>query len=341
MKKAIYIILGMLVLASCTREESSTYEQFFLRNDGADLNIEINGNIASNTFIILLHGGPGGGSYNYNAGYYAEELERDYAMVYMDQRGNGASTGNYNKEDLTLDQNSNDIQALIDLLKQKYGDDISMFLAGHSWGGITSAHALINTEIQDDLKAWINIDGVLDFKQNDIESTKLLMQVATEEIAAGNKVSFWEEVLERVSEIDTLNITGEDSGYLNSTGFEAEKFLDLGEDETGVIGVSYLLGAPSLSLASHMSNNFGNPILNEDSANNPMIDMLGEITIPCLFLWGKYDFVVPPATGEKAIELVGTDEKELIIYEVSGHSPMSNEPVKFTEDFINFVELYK
>ena len=341
LKTTLCFLLVSWVFVACTRTETSTYDQFFLRNDGADLNVEINGNIASDVFIILLHGGPGGGSYNYNAGYYAQELEEDYAMVYLDQRGNGASTGNYDREDLTLTQNSEDIKALVDLLKARYGDDISMFLAGHSWGGMTSAHALIHTDIQDDLKGWLDIDGVHDFLKNDIEAVKLFQEVAANEIAEDNNVTYWEEVLERVNEIDTLDISVEDSGYLNATGFDAERFLDLGEDETGVVDLPYLLGAPGLSLASFLSNRFGNPILNEDSENNPLTDRLNEITIPCLFMWGQFDFVVPPAMGVCAFEAVITEEKELIIYEVSGHSPMTNEPIKFTEDFKAFIEEYK
>ena len=72
-----------------------------------------------------------------------------------------------------------------------------------------------------------------------------------------------------------------------------------------------------------------------------MTDRLNEVEIPSLFLWGKYDFVVPPALGEDAYNLVNTTEKELVIFERSGHSPMFDEPVLFTEKVKGFVELYK
>ena len=84
-----------------------------------------------------------------------------------------------------------------------------------------------------------------------------------------------------------------------------------------------------------------NPILNEDSQKIPMTDLLYEITIPSQFLWGKYDFVVPPAIGISGYNNVSSTEKELVIFEHSGHSPMSNEPVKFVEVVKAFVELHK
>jgi len=56
------------------------------------------GNFDSKTFIVLLHGGPGGNGLEYRSGKYAEMLEEQFAMVYWDQRGQGNSRGNYHQE---------------------------------------------------------------------------------------------------------------------------------------------------------------------------------------------------------------------------------------------------
>lgn len=42
-----------------------------------------------------------------------------------------------------------------------------------------------------------------------------------------------------------------------------------------------------------------------------------EITIPCLFLLGKYDLVVPPALGTSAFNLVNTTQKVQFCFSVS------------------------
>ena len=341
MKASIFSILTVcLMLAACTKSADENFEHFYLRNGNADLYVEINGNIASKVFFIYLHGGPGGGSLAYNSGYFAEEMEADYAMVYLDQRGNGASQGINEEEDLTIAQNSEDIYQLAQILQAKYGDDISIFLAGHSWGGLTSAHALLNTEIQSILRGWVEMNGAHDFPLNDVEAVKMFQTLGQQEIDAGNNLDFWEPVVERVNQIDINNITEEDSGYMNSKGFEAEGMFDLADEEiTGVI--PHGLAAPQLSLATLAANGSANGILNEDSNQYALTDQLNQIEIPCLFLWGKYDFVVPPALGVSAFARVGTNEKQLIIYERSGHSPMSNEAIQFTQDVKDFIELYK
>ncbi|MEO1714031.1 MAG: alpha/beta hydrolase [Bacteroidota bacterium] len=341
MKVSIFSILTVcLMLTACTKSADENFEHFYLRNGNADLYVEINGNIASKVFFIYLHGGPGGGSLAYNMGYFAEEMEVDYAMVYLDQRGNGASQGGNEEGDLTIAQNSEDIYQLAQILQAKYGDDISIFLAGHSWGGLTSAHALLNTEIQSILRGWVEMNGAHDFPLNDVEAVKMFQTLGQQEIDAGNNLDFWEPVVERVNQIDINNITGEDSGYMNSKGFEAEGMFDLADEEIAGV-IPHGLAAPQLSLATLAANGAANGILNEDSNQYALTDQLNQIEIPCLFLWGKYDFVVPPALGVSAFARVGTNEKQLIIYERSGHSPMSNEAIQFTQDVKDFIELYK
>ncbi|MEL6699414.1 MAG: alpha/beta hydrolase [Bacteroidota bacterium] len=341
MKYIGFFLLGSLLLVTaCSRQSDEVFDQFFLRNGNADLFVEINGNIASKVFFIYLHGGPGGGASSYNSGYFADEMEKDYAMVYLDQRGNGASQGNNTQEDLTIAQNSEDIFTLAQLLQARYGEDISIFLAGHSWGGLTSAHALIFTDIQDILKGWIEMNGAHDFVKNDIEVIKMFQRLGQEEVDQGNNLDFWEPVLERVNEMDTLNISGEESGYLNNKAFEAEGLFDLADEETG--GFAYpLYAAPDISLATLAANGAVNLILNDDSEQYALTDQLGLIEIPSLLLWGKYDFVVPPAIGESGFAQLGSAEKELIIYERSGHSPMSNEAIQFTEDVKAFIERHR
>ena len=48
-------------------------------------------------------------------------------------------------------------------------------------------------------------------------------------------------------------------------------------------------------------------------------------------------FVVPPALGEDAFEKVSSDVKKLVIFESSGHSPMSNEPDLFVDEVLSFI----
>jgi len=181
---------------------------------------------------------------------------------------------------------------------------------------------------------------------NDIEGVKMFLKIGNEQIDLGKNIDFWQPIVDRVSKMDTNDITGEDQGFLNSKGFEAEEKLDEIKKIDHPDGIGSrppygILNSPDFSLSVYMSNQSVNPILNEDSQNSPLTSRLNEITVPSQFLWGKYDFVVPPALGYSAYNLVNTTEKELVIFEHSGHSPMSNEPELFVEKVLTFIKLYK
>ncbi|MGB1217185.1 MAG: alpha/beta fold hydrolase [Saprospiraceae bacterium] len=342
MKYPIFSILGLvLLLTSCDFFGIDEIEPFFFRTEGADLLVDIDGNTESGVFVIFLHGGPGSGSFAYNQGYFSDKMEEDYAMVFLDQRGNGASQGKYTKEALNTGQISKDVYQLTQFLKAKYGDNISIFLGGHSWGGLTSAHALIHTDIQKEIKGWIEIAGAHDFKKNEIEAVKMFRQFAAEEMAKGNNLDFWEPISERVTQMDTLNITSEDSYYLNRTAFKAQAKFELTEADLTSVRLPYLPGNSEFGVVSGASNLFGQVALNMDANNHELTNRLHEIEIPSLFLWGKYDFVVPPAMGLSAYNLVNTSEKEFVLFETSGHSPMRNEGELLTQKVKEFVELYK
>jgi len=342
MKKLVIILTAIISVISCTKKDTNQSERFIFRTEGVDLNVVVQGNIASKIMILLLHGGPGGGADAYNQGYYSDKLEEKYAMIYVDQRGNGASMGTYNSSDLTIEQNSKDIYNLTLFLKKKYGQNISLFLMGHSWGGLTTAHTLISTPIQNELKGWIEVDGAHDFPMNDKESVKFFMTVANEQLALNNETEFWTEIKEKVSQMDTNNILESDLGYLNSKGFEAEsKILAILPGPQGGDYDYTLLTNPNSSILIKAENSFNNPILNADSQKHELTDSLYKITIPSQFLWGKYDLVVPPALGYSAFNKVGTVNKELVIFNHSGHSPMNNEAELFVTEVIDFIELYK
>ena len=85
----------------------------------------------------------------------------------------------------------------------------------------------------------------------------------------------------------------------------------------------------------------GNDKFFDEVVNNSFTPELHIIKIPCLFLWGKYDFVVPSTLGHDAYNRVSSADKKIIIFEKSGHSPMLNQADEFVEAVSGFVETHK
>lgn len=330
------LLFLVLLLIGCSEPETEQYNRFYFRNNQADLAVEINGNLSGDNFILLLHGGPGGGSYVYNFGQAADLLEEEYAVVYLDQRGHGASRGNYDKSDVTLQTNSDDIYALTLFLKQKYGADINVFLLGHSWGGLTGTHALLNTDLQREVAGWIEVAGAHDIPLLNVELVKMFIEIGNEEIAAGRNISEWQERVDYAQSLDTTNITFEESGRLNELAHASESLLDQLEEEDGDLTFSHgLFSIPVLTVGSWFANLLSGDAYSQESEKTALTDRLGEITTPTLLLWGKYDFVVPPALGTSAHARI--PNSELIIFENSAHSPMSNEPQEYVAAIRDFI----
>jgi len=333
-------ILAICTIAACTTPETDTFERFYFEHDGAALAVQVDGNRASRIFILLLHGGPGGSGQEYNAGQYARDLEAQYAMVYLDQRGQGASQGSYDASTITLQQFSDDIEALCIFLKAKYGNDISLFLMGHSWGGTTGTHALLHTDIQQQLRGWIEVAGAHDIPLLNKEAIKMFRTIGNEQVALGNSVDRWQPIIDFAASVDTNNITVDQGGQINSYGFEAEGLIpDIANG--GASAADHGLGiSPIAPLATLVGTQTASQI-HDETEQTALTNRLNELYLPCAFLWGKYDFVVPPALGETAFERVSTSRKQLVIFDQSGHSPMDNEPDAFVQAVVDFVEEYK
>ncbi|MDW3647727.1 MAG: alpha/beta hydrolase [Bacteroidia bacterium] len=341
-KGVIFLLVSLSFFACNEVIEPDTDERFFFRHKGADLAIQVDGNISSDVFVLLLHGGPGGSGHEYNTGIYSELLEEKYAMVYLDQRGQGASQGSYDSGELSLQLFSDDIAAVAQMLKKKYGENISLFLAGHSWGGLTGSHALVNTDVQANLKGWMEWDGAHDIPLLNRYAISMFHKYAKEEIEKGNFVSEWQEILDFVEGIDSLNVSMEDGGQINSFGFDAESYLVQGSDSGATENPRKwaFLSSP-IAPAAMLSGNITAGGIQAETEAASLTSELGKIQIPSLFLSGKYDFVVPPRLAQSAFERVGTTEKEIHILNNSGHSPMDTEAIAFVQLVSSFIEKYK
>ncbi|MCI5056616.1 MAG: alpha/beta hydrolase [Flavobacteriales bacterium] len=344
MRKLLFLLVFISTL-SCKKDLKDLSETIYVRNDGADMPAYVHGNAEDKTFVIILHGGPGGSGLEYRTGIFQSILEKKYAMVYWDQRGQGMSEGTYDESYLNVAQLVEDLEKLVLVLKEEYGNEIKLFLLGHSWGGALGSAYLIQDDNQFNFKGWIEMDGAHNLPLLNKEAIKMFLDIGQMQIDTGNSISFWSDIRAQVMSFDTSNIKTEDATYLNTKGFEAEDRLI--EDDVMLYDDQYTEGLIANNLirgnvlTKFISGNVTNNGLFEEVEQLNSSPKLNVITIPCLFQWGKYDFVVPPALGEEAFSLVSSAEKELVIYEFSGHSPMNNEPDLVANDLIEFIDKHK
>ena len=336
----IMISLLGLLFAGCKKEftglSTNANEIFWVTNNGADMPVRVMGNTASKTIILIVHGGPGDGSYDYTD-YKTTRLREKYGVAFWDQRNAGSASGNNNMGKLSLPQMINDMEVIVKALKLRY-EGASIFLYAHSFGGLLAAGYLVKDSNQNNLKGWIEIDGAHNYPLCNASSRKMLMDTAASEISKGNYTSQWQNILDYCSSHDPLS-SYKISSQTETFAHNAEPFMGIKQRSS------------SLSLAEDPSDQLVNYYnLNHTSSGNDFLesleiadysDQLYKIKIPSLLLWGQFDFTVPPVLGEDGMRNLGSANKKLVLFPHSGHHPMETDTDSVDDEIINFVDTFK
>ncbi len=340
-KHHLVLLVSMiaLVFLGCQKESFTlngmAEDHFFFKSGNQHMPVTVAGNVDSRKFIVIIHGGPGGNGLDYRDQHAKTLLEKEFAVVYWDQRFAGNTQGNGGNSGIS--EFRNDIKKLLILLRTKYGSDIHFYLFGHSWGGFLAPYFLVDEGNQAMVKGWIQIGGAHNYHLNDSLTREMLLHFGEIELASGNNLSDWNEIVEWCNQ---NGFEGrENAGQLNGFAHRAESLI------SDVIEPEFDFDFKKLQATAFLSE-FSNEIassirqIDQPTYVTPNSDQLFKIQIPTLLLWGKYDFVCPPELADDIEDNIGSSDVSKIIYIYSGHSPMMNEPLKFWGDVIEWVKVH-
>ncbi len=345
MKKIATVLLSvslLLFFSACEKDNLSDTlsDVLYVRYKDAEMPSYIYGNGSNKIFLIILNGGPGGKGIEYRIGGI-KDLEEKYAVVYMDQRGSGMSSGNYTTDELTPELMAEDVLALVKVLKYKYGDDIKLFLLGHSWGGTLGTQVLLQD--QSPFKGWIEVDGGHNLVDMFDDQIVRFNEVADEQIDADNHVDYWSNLKSTVNNIKNEGYSDENMSKLNDMGHSSEDILT----GDGVLADTSRLNINLLNyfyeesfIISGINSLVVNTSLISIWTTLDYTERLKNITIPSMVMWGEYDLVIPCNMGEEAYSHLGSAEKSFVMFHASAHSPMVNEPEKFRDELEKFIDKY-
>lgn len=352
MKKIIFNILIIIGLSSCQKEQitisTDAHDTFFLQEKGNSMPIQVRGNTASKTFLLMVHGGPGSGSIVYMDDVIKNTIESDFAVAYWDQRYAWAAQGNSELAEPTFEDVVSDLEKVVLLLKKRYGNDIAIFLNGHSWGGFLAPYYLVKGDNQKNIKGWIQTDGAHDIPLLDKLTIEMLLERATIEITANRNAAKWTEIKDFVNTI-TLPATVEQSNRLNEYAHEA----------TTATLTPEIQELSRIELIKNYANNngavtalIGSTIFEKGRYNDKMSQKLSLgtdlpsklplIKVPTLILFGQWDYICPPKLGDDVASKIKSAYIKKIIYPNAGHSPMfSTDKVKYWSDVKEFMNKFK
>lgn len=329
-----YLLIITLSLIACKKEEfQESGDFFYLNSEGATMPVWVKGNTVSNTFIIMLHGGPEGGSSQYYTIFPShKKIEEEFAIVYWDQRMCGMSQGNPSMEDATLDQFTIDLDKLISIINDQYNDP-KIFLMGHSWGGAVGTNYLL--QHQSKIKGWIEIDGGHSWTTANAISRDSMMAFAQHKMQTVKDSAYWHFAFDWYQQHPIVGIN--DNAHYNFVGQANGYDYNFESDSLPIPFTDLLLYSPISTAYFFVPYKFA--FLNNGL---DLQNQLHTITIPTLICWGKHDRVFPVTLAYDTYNKIGTpmEDKYLKIFDISAHSPNYEQPMEFANTVIPFVRKY-
>lgn len=330
-------ILLSIILVSCEKENFFEGDHFFVRNAGAEMPVYVKGNIQSGTFILFLHGGPGGNASLPSFMPVSKELENDYAFAYWDQRGSGLSMGNPDASTFTVEQFVDDLDLVVETIKRRYQNPRIVFY-GISWGGALGSAYLSTQNYQEKIDGFICMDSGHNLVEGLPKSVVFVKEYAQQQIDQGIDVAYWTEARDWCAKVPDMTVKEnyfKYDGYLtNTNAYRKDPNQEVQGPEVGAFGTmnSYL----SLSLffnGQYLVPNFNILELN-------LSDVMAKIITPTMVIWGRHDGVNTIEMGYDAFNSIGGpdfQDKELVILENSAHEGYIEEQELFIHTFRRFV----
>lgn len=350
-QKTTVVLVLFLGLNACEKFETETQVDtfFHVKVDDANLPVWIKGNTASNKLLIFINGGPGLTSLDIARAdlfQWSDRLEEEVAMVYYDQRGCGNAQGKLNQNKLTVEQYVTDLDAIILVLSHQY-PKANIYLMGHSFGGFVGASYLLTANLADKISGWVCIDGAYNFDY-DLSwqyRKNFLSNIAREEIDKGLDTMHWNAALDWVLSNPRIETRQQKKEWGEFIGNPGERIIP---EENLSISLRQYLGIGFASsynpFPAYLSGNLEivNDRLNADVEGVNLIQRVNEITLPSLFIWGRYDDLITPEEGQVVFDNLGTAEQDKYfkLFENSSHEPNISAPNHFKEEVIEFVSKY-
>lgn len=244
---------------------SRSEERFITTSDGVQLYVKIEG---SGEPCLYLHGGPGSGSY-WVEKFFGEQLQQQFTMIYLDQRGVGRSSSpkdnNYSLERMALD---------FEEVRQALGYE-SWITLGHSFGGILQMGYL--EYYPQSSKGLIMVNCTLDISESFCESwsPKAAEFLGIKDLpgCANDTLPLMDRMQSHIYELKQKDIFWK-MGFGTK---EAETLLDA-----------------TYSEIPNWNFDFGNAAFSYDDYWKDFKPATAGVTVPVLFYYGTKDWMVGP-----------------------------------------------
>lgn len=278
-------------------------------SDGHEIYYEQSGN-AQGIPVLFVHGGPGGGTSEFNRRFFDPEK---YRIVLFDQRGCGQSKPHASLENNTTTHLIEDIE----ILRSHLGID-QWLLFGGSWGSTLS---LLYAQHHPEAVSGLILRGIFLARKQDVQ---WFYQQGANQIFP----DFWNDFIQPIPEDERHDLVSAYAQILSNQNeiarMSAAKSWSIWEarcstlvPSTGLVG-HFNEPHVALALARIESHYFVNDSFIQD---NQIINQAHTIShIPTVIVHGRYDMVCPVNQAQELYNAL--PNAELHIVRDAGHSAM-------------------
>jgi pimeloyl-ACP methyl ester carboxylesterase len=299
----------------------------YVRLGGVDQWVMIRGEDAGNPPLILLHGGPGMSETRFFRLCNAP-LEKDFTVVYWDQRGAGKSFyPDIPRSSMTVEQFISDLDELVDMVCRRVGQS-KVVIFGHSWG--SALGVLYAARRPEKVAAYVGCGQYGDAAAGEAASYAYALREAERRgkrrtlkklRAIGPPPHARKELMIERTCVARLE------GMMRPA-----KWWDLARVALGVRESSIL------DLPRHVRGfNFSLDALWTEASRLNLLELAPSLQMPVFFFLGRNDHWVPPEVSVAYFEALAAPSKELVWFERSGHEPFADEAEKFNREMVKLV----
>lgn len=304
---------------------ASSAEKVRVEINGFDQGMFIEGRDPGRPVLLFVHGGPGMPEH-WLTQWYPTGLDRDFTVVWWDQRGAGLSYApDIPPETMTVEQLISDLVGVTRYLQDRF-DHRPIHLLGHSWGSFLGIQAVArHPEL---FATYIGVGQVVD----QIESEQLAYRYALRHFeTAGNRRML--RKLEAAPPSDAAPLPADyfalRDAYMHAAGIGT--MHEMRSVITGIFlpswGFRGYTPREKVDLwrgkrfSSRPEFGLWNAMLTTD-----MREIVPNVEIPVWFLHGRYDYTCAYPLAREYAELLRAPRTRFHSFEQSAHSPMFEEP---------------
>jgi pimeloyl-ACP methyl ester carboxylesterase len=287
----------------------------------------------TNPVLLFLHGGPGMVEF-FMEQEYPTGLERDFTMVWWEQRGAGMSfSTDLPPETMTMDQMIADTIEVADYLRTRFGQD-RILLLGHSWGSYLGIQ--VAAKAPDRFLAYVGMAQIVHQLRSEVMARDYMIEAYR---ARGD-----DAMVRRLEAASVGMEAGTSPEWMRLRDAAMHRIgvghtHDMDSVVTGIFLPMWRVRAYTVAEKINIwrGKAWSRPFFWDALIRDDLGARLTTFDLPIYFFVGRHDQTANPELSRAYFDLIEAPVKGFYIFGDSAHSPLFEEPARAKEILLNDV----